>query len=99
SASVGDGSVPLKPPIATTASPPVASSIGAADCEPTVAAIHLHFAASCSSSLTSALLTWVLPERPPIGTLVPPRAPAAPSPDVPLNPAPGALPWVPVPLA
>ena len=71
-ARVGDGSVPLKPPIASTASPPVASSIGAADWVPSVAAIHLYCDASCSSSLISALLTWVLPDRPPI----PPPAPA-----------------------
>src|SRR6185437_6030786 len=92
SASVGDGSVPLKPPIAITASPLVASSVGAADCEPTVAAIHLYCPASCSSSLTSALLTWVLPDRPPIGT--PPRPPV---PRVPPVPVPGGPPWVPVP--
>ncbi len=64
--------MPLKPPIASTASPPVASSTGAASWVPSVAAIHLYFDASVSSSLIGALLTWVLPDRPPVETPPPP---------------------------
>src|SRR5271154_4045492 len=103
SARVGDGSVPLKPPIASTASPPVASSIGAADWEPSVAAIHLYCDASCSSSLISALLTWVLPDRPPIPPPAPPGAPVLAVPPVlpvaPVLPVPGTPALVPVPPA
>src|SRR5690348_2326997 len=80
-----------------TASPPVASSIGAADCEPSVAAIHLYCDASCSSSLVSALLTWVLPDRPPIPP-APPDPSVPPGPWAALPPVPGAPPWVPVPV-
>ena len=95
SARVGAGSVPLKPPIARTASPPVANSIGAASWVPTVAAIHLYFDASGSSSVISALLTWVLPDRPPIAT---PPPPGPPVPAVPRPVPPSREPAVPEPV-
>src|SRR5260370_22724245 len=82
--------------MAITASP-VASSSGAAPSEPSVAATHLYADASCSSSVTRALLTVVLPPSPPPAPPVPPVPPAPrpgkpPVPAVPPGAPPGALP-------
>src|SRR5260370_1237008 len=85
--------------MAITASP-VASSSGAAPSEPSVAATHLYADASCSSSVTRALLTVVLPPSPPPAPPVPPVPPVPPAPRpgkppvpaVPPGAPPGALP-------
>src|SRR5487761_1075213 len=85
---VGAGSVPLNPPIAITGSP-VASSSGAASCEPVVAATHLYPDTPLSSSRVSALLTWVFPASPP------PKPPPRPPPKPPPPPNPAGRPAVP----
>src|SRR5580704_5782335 len=65
---------PLKPPIAMTASPPVASSSDAAVDEPLAAAIHLYCDASFSRYLAREELTAAPPAPPPPGLPVPPDA-------------------------
>src|SRR5579862_4480986 len=73
-ASVGEGSVPLKPPIGMT-DRPVASWYPAASLAPTVAATHSYFALLASRAAVSALLGALPLSRPPVPPPRPPKPP------------------------
>src|SRR5580658_74969 len=88
-ARVGAGSVPLKPPMAMTASP-VDSWYPAASLAPTVASTHLQRDAPCSRYLTRVALGLLALSRPP-NPPVPP-APLGGEPVKPPVPEPGPVP-------
>src|SRR5262249_56654113 len=89
SASEGEGSVPLKPPIAITGSP-VASWTPAALFAPTVAATQRYEEAFLCRSVTRDLLGVEASSRPPRRPAVPPGTPPVP----PAGKPPGANPPV-----
>src|SRR5438309_469660 len=70
----------LKPPIAITGSPPVASSSHAADCEPSVAATQRYWPAPASSARFRAADTVACPPNrpPPLAGAPVGRAPGTP---------------------